>query len=299
MIYNKPALSISEQVDLLEQRGLEIADRSRAESYLSSISYYRLSAYMYPFKDHAANTFLSGSTFDKVLDSYVFDRELRLLVFDAIERIEIAFRTQAIYQPSMALGAFWYQDRANFTNGRGLHASLRLIDEKVEKSNETFMKHFKKCYHGSPRPPSWMVFEICSFGLITTLCLDLKDYAVRTNIANHFGFPGTQRHIFESWIQCLVYVRNICAHHSRLWNRTLTKQPAVLVKTQHPWIDQKAVSNRKMYYFLSVLSFLLQRIIPETSFPKKLKELIEVHPDVDLTQMDFPENWQSEPLWLD
>jgi abortive infection bacteriophage resistance protein len=106
MLYTKPSLSFGDQVKLLESRGLIINDQERAEHYLSNISYYRLSAYMLPFKEVGVDQFKPDVSFSTILDAYVFDRELRLLVFDAIERIEIAFRTQAIYQPAIVLGLF-------------------------------------------------------------------------------------------------------------------------------------------------------------------------------------------------
>ena len=101
--YTKPALTYDKQIELLESRGLQITDKARAKRHLSNVSYYRLSAYMLPFKEMDENgvvkdKFLPNTTWDNVYDLYKFDRKLRLLVFDAIERIEIALRTQIIYQ---------------------------------------------------------------------------------------------------------------------------------------------------------------------------------------------------------
>lgn len=111
MKYAKPALSIADQIKLVESRGLTIADRAKAERFLSNVSYYRLSGYMYPFKDLATDKFTGNITFDEIADLYLFDRDLRLLIFDAIETVEIAFRTQLIYQPSLAGGAFGLKTR--------------------------------------------------------------------------------------------------------------------------------------------------------------------------------------------
>ncbi len=91
MKYAKPPLTISDQIKLLEGRGLIISDKIKAEKYLANISYYRLSAYLYPFKNLANDEYAKGTTFENVLDSYLFDRELRLLIFDAIERIAHRF----------------------------------------------------------------------------------------------------------------------------------------------------------------------------------------------------------------
>lgn len=299
MKYEKPPLSLAQQLDLLESRGLLVSDRKAAETSLSNISYYRLSAYMLPYKEPGQDRFKSGTSFEQILHTYVFDRELRMLVFDTIEPIEIAFRTQAIYHPSMELGAFWYEVESNFQVGMSVVEQLAVIDEKVSRSKETFIEHFKSRYTAQERPPAWMLFEILSFGQLTTLVFNLSSYSARNAIASHFGFPGTQRHIFESWIQSIVYVRNICAHHSRLWNRKLVYQPSHLAKTQFHWISNKQVTNTKIFYFLSALLFLTKRITADTRFAKRLLALIDAHPDVPVSEMDFPNDWKEQPLWKD
>lgn len=297
MKYEKPFLPISDQVNLLEARGLIIDDRDKAEFYLANISYYRLSAYMLPFKNKGLETFLEGTTFSKILDAYVFDRELRLLVFDAIERIEIAFRTQAIYHPAKACGPMWYEDEANYLNKAGLVECFKTIDYEIERSKEIFIQHFKTKYCDQNRPPAWIMFELLPFGLVSRMCFNLSDYTVREAIGVHFGFKSTQRDIFESWLQTLVYVRNVCAHHSRLWNRNLVNPPRMMKTTPHPWIKRNDISIRKLYYFLCTVMYLLSRINPETSFATRLKALIDDYSHLPISDMDFPANWESEPVW--
>lgn len=116
MKYDKSPLTFEQQIELLCDRGLVITDKERAANYLSNISYYRLSAYMLPLKVRDSDRFIEGTTFDDVLDLYLFDREFRLLIFDVIERLEIAFRTQMSYQPSLTGGSYWFEDRTHFRN---------------------------------------------------------------------------------------------------------------------------------------------------------------------------------------
>ena len=113
MEYNKPPVSISDQISKLKRRGLHIADEALAKRYLSNISYYRLRAYTYPYQDNtsANHPFIEKVSFEDILDLYTFDRKLRLLVFDAVEKIEIALRTQIIYQWSMKYGSHWHLDQ--------------------------------------------------------------------------------------------------------------------------------------------------------------------------------------------
>ena len=89
-------------VNLLESRGLQICDRNKAIQYLDNIGYYRLSAYMYPLlkMPKTAHLYKEGSTFKKVMMLYRFDKKLRLLMFNEIEKIEIAIR-RAVMQTNL------------------------------------------------------------------------------------------------------------------------------------------------------------------------------------------------------
>lgn len=295
MKYTKPPLTISDQIKLLESRGLIISDKNKAEKYLSNISYYRLSAYMYPFKDLAENKFVNETTFEKVLDLYLFDRELRLLVFDAIERIEVAFRTQLIYQPAMSGGAFWFEDESYFDDKARHLEHLRKLDKEVDDSYEVFINHFFNKYDENETPPVWMSFEVVSFAVLSKFYQNLKFSDFKKSIARHFGLNNPK--ILQSWIRSLTYVRNICAHHARLWNRTLTNKPTILQTPSKQWIADAVPNNEKIYYFLCCLLYLLREINPETRFVEKLKILISKYPNTPLDAMGFPENWESEKFW--
>jgi abortive infection bacteriophage resistance protein len=250
---------------------------------------------MLPLKVNGADEFLPDTTFDNILNSYLFDRELRILVFDAVEKIEIAFRTQIIYQPSLASGPFWYENPNNFLDRPKAEGHLEIIDQEVERSSETFITHHRAKYFSQVRPPSWMAFEVASLGLLSKMAQNIKDYNIRTNIAAHFGLK--QYFVFESWMQSIVYVRNICAHHSRLWNRILTIKPQVLQKSRLLWIDSASVGNDKLYYFLCCLVFLSRQINPETAFVTKLRDLFAQYPETPLAAMGFPPEWSDLPFW--
>lgn len=138
--YSKPALTIDEQIGLLEKRGLSIHDHDRAARHLSNISYYRLSAYMLPYRLVDAcgkymDQFVAGTTWDCVYDLYKFDRKLRLLVFDAIERIEIALRTQVSYQSSHKYGSHWQNMPEIFLSRNKQRSGLSVYDEIISGSN--------------------------------------------------------------------------------------------------------------------------------------------------------------------
>lgn len=104
MNYSKQALSFPDQLAQLQRRGLTIVDQGRALQWLQRVSYYRLSAYFLPFKD--SENFRPGTEFNDIAGLYIFDRKLRLLMLDAIERIEVALRTSVTYEIGHAYGPF-------------------------------------------------------------------------------------------------------------------------------------------------------------------------------------------------
>ena len=297
MKYNKPALSIDQQIDLLIQRGLIIKDVAKAQNYLSNISYYRLSAYALPFQINNSpdHRFITNTTFDSILDLYLFDRELRLLIFDVIERLEIAFRTQIIYNYSTNHGPLWFEDPKHFTNNFYYSKNLSKIDEEIERSGEVFIDHFRSKYTSSNRPPAWMTFEVISMGLLSKVYRNLAMSDTKKAISKHFQVPTP--YILESWMQSLTYVRNICAHHSRLWNRILTLKPQLLKKTNSPFLKHRDINPTKLYAFLSCCLYLLKVINPNTNFGNHFRELLQKYPDVRLKSMGFPEKWEEEILW--
>lgn len=163
MKYQKPPRTFAQQVALLRERGLIIPDPERAERYLSHLNYYRFAGYVLPFEqDHATHRLVVGTTFDDVLNLYVFDRELRLLVLDALERIEVSARTQWAYHLSHASDAHGYLRQEHTASARGQIRLLAVLEREIERSSETFLKHFKNRYTDPDMPPVWAACEVMS-----------------------------------------------------------------------------------------------------------------------------------------
>lgn len=223
MKFEKTFIDIKSQIDLLESRGMGFEDKGKAEFYLSNISYYRLSAYWYTFlkipqSDHI---FHQETTFQKALDTYVFDRKLRLIIFNEIERIEIALRTQVICQYCTQYGNNWYENKALYRNPNYYYKFNSLLVEELAKTSEVFIRHYNYKYTDPHNPPAWMALELASFGQLSMLYKNLRNNEPRKKIADHFAI---HENILCSWLECLSYVRNTCAHHMRLWNRRLPKR---------------------------------------------------------------------------
>ena len=316
-IFNKPPLTYEKQVELLISRGLIVTDRKRAERHLANISYYRLSAYMLPYKKKEngiiIDAFKEGTTWDDIYDLYVFDRKLRLLVFDAIERLEVAIRTQIIYQLSHKYGSHW-QDNAHIfmpsrevtlRDGRKITIDVyREIQSHIKEqlhSNraEVFIQHYHNKYDTPENPPSWMSVEIMYFNHLSKICTGLKNRADIVGIASYFALPPKT---FCSWLHTMNYVRNICAHHSRLWNRDLNIVPEKLSFSKRlVWINTPDTAKRsKNYYFFCMINYMLQVANPTSQFKTKLKELLEEYKNViSLDSMGFPQGWEEEKMWED
>lgn len=314
MLYNKPPLSFSQQLGNWRNRGLIVNDTSRAIKYLSYISYYRLSAYALPFqqiKDH----FNTGTTFDDILELYVFDRKLRLLTLDAIERIEVALRAQFIYQLShFYKNSHWQDDPALFNSQTYKNKFGHLITNNVygeiqkiindhcnSKYPEVFIDHYLNKYTSPITPPSWMAIELLTMGQLSRLFNALKSNSDKTLIASEFSIHYK---VFENWLHALSYGRNLCAHHSRFWNRDFVIQPMIPHKLSKPWLDSSIKNNRRCFYFLSVIKYFLNIINPTSDFKSHLEKLISEHPKVPIKFLGIPTDsngkliiWQNEPVW--
>lgn len=315
MIYNKPALSFNDQINLLESRGLTINDRTRTIRHLSNVSYYRMSAYMLPFKKRDStgkiiDVFLEGTTWDDIYNLYKFDRKLRLLVFDAIERIEIALRTQEIYQLSHKYGSHWQNDQNIFKppykNRRGKLINVfqdiqNHINEQLNANQKVkFIEHYLNTYNTPPTPPSWMSVELLYFSELSKICQNLKNRKDRTDLAEAFGLKDEA--IFCSWLHALNYVRNICAHHARLWNIDMQVTPAPYINKDSNMIwlsagEMAKVSQRRLYYTLCIILYLLQKVNPNTKFRQHFFDLLKQYPNINLSSMGFPKGWDKHPLW--
>lgn len=215
MHYGKPPLSYSDQLNLLLRRGLDCPDQTRALEWLKRIGYYRLSAYFIPFRIAGSENFQPGTTLTHIVDLYKFDCNLRLLTLQALDRIEISVRAIITYHMGHDLGPFGYANKANF-DPRYDHAGMMTILGKEEiKSKEVFVRHYRGKYTSETFLPVWMATELLSFGVLSKMYSNVRT-GIRKKIAQEFSQPEP---VFASWLHSLAAIRNLCAHHSRSWNR--------------------------------------------------------------------------------
>lgn len=294
MRYSKPPLTIEEQIDLLLSRGLDIPDRELASHYLRHLNYYRLCAYWLPLEaSHDPHRFLPGASFDAVLNSYLFDRELRLLVLDAVERIEISLRTQWAYHFSHRYGPHAYL-KATLFKPRWDHATnVAKLKQAVASSREIFIRHFSHRYDEA-LPPIWALVEVMSIGQLSKWIANMRHGRDRNRIAREYGMDEIN---LISYLHHLSVVRNLCAHHNRLWNREFTftfKLPKKTPQTLLPVLNRKA--PRKIYNTLVMLAHLMDVICPNHHFRPHLSQLLDRY-EMDERTMGFPTDWQNTPFW--
>lgn len=299
MNYVKPPLSFPEQADRLIGHDL-VADRDELIETLKRVSYYRLSGYLYPYRQTARSSQLqAGTTLAEVWDRYVFDRQLRLLVLDAVERIEVAIKSQLVTDLTTRHGIFAHIDRANLPNldYQRHRVLMRKINDQIDRSREVFVNHFKTKYTSETHLPLWMTAELMDYGCMLTLFRGVET-TVKQAIAANYGVSDS---VLESWLLAGNTLRNLCAHHARLWDRIHGTAVMVPRANKHPgWHVPVAVARdaRRNFAQFTVLKYLLNHIAPQSQWADRLECLWTVrHPDIPIQRMGFPADWKACPIW--
>jgi abortive infection bacteriophage resistance protein len=330
MAYGKSWLSYEGQLDLLVGRGLQVTDRPKALEYLKRIGYYRLSGYWFPFRERsgplvlldergrkparpnkvetiALDSFKAGATFENAVRLYVFDKQLRLLAMDAMERIEIALRVE-ISHTLGKLHRFAYlrsdlfhpefSDELDKDKGvSGHHAWLSTHAQLISRSKEEFVRH-NKIRYGLPLA-IWVACEVWDFGTMSRLFAGMREQE-QDVIAVKYAIRNGR--IFASWLRSLNYLRNVCAHHSRLWNRNIVDQPKLPLPAEVAWVtpfENDVHLRARCYLLLYIARHLLQVVNPKSSWSGRMKKHLQGFPALDhlglnLADMGAPQGWEAQ-----
>lgn len=295
-LYTKPPLNLTEQLAELKRRGLIINDEISANQVLSEISYFRFAAYLRPMEvNKETHSFKPKATFENAIALYDFDAELRILIFKAIQKIEIALRAKIIHHFSLAYGPFWFMDMSLYDSESKFLENLNAIDREIKRTKEDFIKeHFIK-YKRPDFPPAWKTLELVSFGTLSKLYYNFSDNKIKKKVAREFNLP--QHEVLESWMRSIASLRNHCAHHSRIWNRYYNATPQLNIRLRGNWISHSNIDSNKLYAVLGCIAYWLDSLRKGDDFKRQLCELITNYPTIDVTAMGFPTNWNNEPLW--
>jgi abortive infection bacteriophage resistance protein len=229
------------------------------------------------------------------LDLYEFDRKLRMLVTDAIDRIEVGVRGSWAHVLALKGGPHAYLSPLFYQNSEDYLDNQSNLIKEVRRSKDVFIKHYYARYAEPAMPPVWMASEVMSFGSLSRWYKLLAQPADRQAIAKPFGLD---ERVMVPFVHHLVVVRNTCAHHGRLWNRhfqirpVLPKRPSDLAQSVEP------ANPHQIYNTLCMLVFVITAVAPASSFAADLKALIAGHPTGDIAAMGFPPNWLARPIWL-
>lgn len=295
-------------------RGIQISDHDRTVRYLGEIGYYRLSPYVIPFREERDHDRVRpGTTFDDVLELYVFDRHLRLLVLDGIERIEVAVRANLTDVMAASTGdPHWYTQLRHFSNRDPQRGLLEELEQQCDRQlrapaedpgdDVTYpgaLEHYLTHY-GTPRlPPSWLMVEMLTLGQLQRMISNLKSRAARTDIASGLGI---NEKLLISWLRAYVRVRNICAHHGRLWNVGLGVAAKLPREGAVPWLADPAVvegdpARRRLYPVLISVQSVLCTINPHSSWSSRLVSLMAEYPHVPLQALGMSPGWELDEFW--
>lgn len=319
--------SYKDQLGILRSRGLIISDEPKALRYLAKIGYYRLSGYWFSLREPTGlcvrltddfkkpkklkpeilryDRFIKGSSFQDALDLYVFDKKLRLLALDALERIEVAIRVDishtlggkdkfAYLKPELFHDKF--SNTYNEAGVTGHHKWLGKHGGLITRSKEDFITHNRDRY-GLPIP-IWVTCEVWDFGTMSTLFAGMIE-ADQDAISKKYGISNGR--VFASWLRSLNYLRNVCAHHSRLWNRNVIDQPKLPPDNETNFAKHFRGNDRlisRPFLLLCITQHLIKRISPTSSWQSRVRRLLENefpkldHAHLDLGSIGVDKNWK-------
>jgi abortive infection bacteriophage resistance protein len=264
---------------------------------LQFIGYFRLLIYMRPLQD-ATKQFHPGVRFDDILALYNFDRELRLVCLDAIERIEVAFRAAIAntLANDRACGPHFYLDAVHFAKAEEHRSFLKNV---LGLRESLPIQHYYDTYNTPALPPIWAVLEAMSIGQLSKLLAGLHlDH--RKSIAACFGYDET---VITSWLKSLTLLRNLCAHHSRLWNTSITSNApkyANAIKSEFP----PHGDHGRVFSRVVVVQALMQVIDPSSDWKDEFKQVMATLPVATLAKAGCTPNvlglvpgWEVRPFW--
>ena len=271
-------------------------DEHKVESYLLNIGYHRLSAYIFPFyKSPKSNLILKeGTTFEQVLTLYRFDKKLRILLFNEIEKIEVAIRSVLANIGCQELGdRYWITKPEYFANEDKFNQTLAVLEKELASSKEDYIENFRRNYVEN-YPPAWMITEVLSFGNLNYIYSNIANNRLMKRISDYFGLKPQ---VFTSWLTVLANLRNMCCHHARVWNRDFMLNPAEPRKTSNAWIDTSLIDKKRIFYRLCIIRYFLSFVSPGNNFNEKIANLLARFPSVDIAAMGFCKDWPKDTLW--
>ena len=303
---NQRPRTIQEQLCRLKEKGMVFNDEQNAISYLSRISYFRLKYYWVDMLDANAEHFINGANFDNVIVRYEFDKKLRNILFGAVEILEVGLRTKFITTLSLATGTgLWYLDGSLFNNQQ-FHTTLVLdMKYEFERNSDPFVRQYiidhpnwdKNTLDGD-NPDAWMIFETATFGTLSKMYKNLLNQSpLKSKIANEFGLYSARE--LSSWLEAISVLRNIIAHHSRIWYKIFSKKPTNINRHRDDWMlsDLTEHQRKRAFGVISCLLYLCNAICSDNTIKQDIKNLFVSYPNIPIYMIGFTRGWEENLIW--
>lgn len=279
--YTKPHATAAQRVAHLRGKGLIIPRPNVAARKIEAIGYERLRIYFHSRRQAniAGRPFIVGTTYHDILDLYECDMLLRNACFAAVGQFELLLRNAISEQLSTNHGSHPYYDLSAFRDSESHLKALMSLASVYDKSKDQRAKHYRLTYGPPLLPPIWTLKEFITFGAASHIYPRLAG-PLKTAIASQFGVPKDT--IFHQWIECLVDLRNQCAHHDRIFNRSFQKQPSVLTSAGVP-----SAPRKKLKALLECLDYMLERRGTPVHVTKRVGKIIARYPQIQPAEVGY------------
>lgn len=301
--YAKTPKTNEEIADILEVRGLAF-DRGELLAFLSRVGYYRLKGYLVPFRKPQDVCFQDKTEFATVRAIYEFDASLRSMLSEGLATVEVAVRALLIrYHLEVNPDPFAYTTAAGLPGlkPKAYAELMKHIGDAVAKAKmEPFMKHLAVEHGITSNPPLWTMMEVVPFGSLVCYFQGLPDPA-KQKVANTFYVTPS---VLVGFLNALRRMRNVCAHHARLWNRKTGSmvsrkigQREELKPLDEAFIAYGDPAIDSVFVLMSVVRYLVSVIHPNSAWLAKSRTQVEAATPFVLRGMGFPVDWQELALW--
>ena len=295
--YPKKILSIPQQIQSYIDAGMEITSYAEVEKALKSVGFYRLRGYSFNLYDNAVKKYIPGTKFEDVFNLYQFDEKLSVLIFSAITKIEVALRVRLAEALLIHGEPLILQNSSIFKDKKQYWQNMSAISSEISRSNDVFIKHNFDNHDGEV--PVWAAVEVLSFGTLSKIIKNLKTgtgstYSILATNYQYQSEKGIQvtpsKKMFSSWVQSVSVLRNMCAHHSRIYNRTIHTAPEILNTDK----VMPASAHNGLYQILLAMKYLRSSNEDWTIFVDEFDKLIQKNNSIiSLTAMNLPIDWKA------
>lgn len=311
--FAKPSLTIGGQIEKLVNQGLIIPDLSEAENWFSEIGSFRLRGYFFPFLVNLGGgekVFRKNTKFEKVLEQYFFDSDLRTITFEKLGRIEIFFKRIISDTLSNKYNPHWFYQPEVYRHPDDIRYFIEIAESatKVAKENVENTKNKSRDaqpqsvdeayftnYHSPKLPPSWIIFELLTFGKLSHIIARLNNVnkkLISESLKNCSDIKFTPRKL-KTWLRSFANLRNFCAHHNRIWNKKFPYSPPI------PEADFNINKEQmlKFYGYALAIRIIEKNFLMEQTWKSQLEDLFSKHQSIDISLLGFPKDWKDDPIW--